>query len=430
MTANNLANTNLDTKTLPKRSLVIASFSTVVEWYDFTLYLYFASTISKVYFGDTPKSLIITLAGFALSYLMRPLGAYFFGHLGDKFGRKIVLISTMSIMSVAMLLTAILPTFAQIGIWSGVLMLLFRCAMAFSVGGEYTGVVAYLVEGAKPYRRGFVASLASAFSEVGGLLAVLMCALTVHFLGDVLFDWGFRVPFLFGAFLAFVILILRHNMAESPEFLAISEHKLPQKSPLLTTLKTHKSAIIKTFAISALGSITYYVGITFVPVFLNQTAKLPDNIALWLSTIASFSVIVITPFAGALSDKIGRKPLLISACVASAILPIVLFNMMTISVSAALIGAVVLACLAGVVSAVAASATSEQFDVSVRLSGLALGVTTATAIFGGLTPLLAQVFTDLTGKSYSAGFMIMVVAVCVLPFLWRLKETNPKLIKM
>ena len=129
---------------------------------------------------------------------------------------------------------------------------------------------------------------------------------------------------------------------------------------------------------------------------------------------------------GALSDKIGRKPVLIGACIANMILPIVLFNMMaTAHVMMALVGAVVLACLAGTVSAVAASATSEQFATHVRLSGLALGVTLATAVFGGLTPLLAQLFTNATGKAYSAGIMIMVVALCVLPVLMTLKETAP-----
>ncbi|ELA08935.1 major facilitator superfamily protein [Moraxella macacae 0408225] len=411
---------------LPKRSLFIASFSTIVEWYDFTLYLYFATVISRVFFGDNPKSLLITLTGFAVSYLMRPLGAVFFGHLGDKFGRKPVLLTTMTMMSVAMFITALLPTFNEIGIWSGVIMLLLRCIMAFSVGGEYTSVVAYLMEGAKPTNRGFIASLASAFSEIGGLLAVLVSALTVHFLGDNLLTWGWRIPFIVGGIMAMTVFVARHTMAESPEFLAYLEAKTPKKSPILTTFSQHKPAILKTFAISALGSITYYVGITFVPVFLTNTASFSEKTALWLSSIASFSVIIITPMIGVLSDKIGRKPVLIGACVLSAILPILLFQIMPLNTTAALIGSVILACMAGAVSAVATSATSEQFPINVRLSGLALGVTSATAIFGGLTPLLAQVFTEITGKSYASGVMIMVVAVCVLPVFLTLKETAPK----
>nr|WP_315040544.1 MFS transporter [uncultured Moraxella sp.] len=433
-----------DGKPLPKSSLLVASFSTIVEWYDFTLYLYFATVLSKVFFGDNPTSIVITLAGFAVSYLMRPLGAMFFGHFGDRFGRRATLLVTMTMMSIAMFLTALLPTFESIGIWSGILMLLLRCVMAFSVGGEYTGVVAYLVEGAKPHKRGFVASLASAFSEIGGLLAVFVSAVTVHFFAEDLLTYGWRLPFIFGAVLALLVLISRHRMAETPEFVkfiqqnqsvhhtsivAKSNHGVSKEnatSPLLLALKYHKPEIAKTFAISALGSITYYVGITFVPVFLVETVKVPQNIALWLSTIASFSVIVITPMIGALSDKIGRKPVLIGACIANMILPIVLFNMMaTAHVMMALVGAVVLACLAGAVSAVAASATSEQFATHVRLSGLALGVTLATAVFGGLTPLLAQLFTNATGKAYSAGIMIMVVALCVLPVLMTLKETAP-----
>ncbi|WP_228702726.1 MFS transporter [Faucicola boevrei] len=424
-----LTPTHLPFIPLSKRSLFIASFSTIVEWYDFTLYLYFATVISRVFFGDNPKSLLITLAGFAVSYLMRPLGALFFGHLGDTLGRRSVLLTTMTLMSIAMFLTAMLPTFHDIGIWSGVLMLLLRCVMSFSVGGEYTGVVAYLLEGAKPEKRGFISSLASAFSEIGGLLAVLVSTLTVYFLDNYLLTWGWRVPFIVGGTMALAVFMLRYNMAESPEFLQHSLNVKSKKSPIIDTLIYHKPAILKTFAISALGSISYYVGITFVPVFLTTNANFSEKTALWLSTVASFSVIIITPIVGALSDKVGRKLVLIGTGIISAIMPIFLFQLMTKSVTMALIGAVLLACIAGSVSAVATSATSEQFPVNVRLSGLALGVTSATAIFGGLTPLLAQVFTNITGKSYASGVMIMVVAVCVLPVFLTLKETAPRLNK-
>ena len=154
-------------------SLGIAAFSTVVEWYDFTLYLYFATVLSRVMFGGGEAGLLTTLASFALAYLLRPLGALFFGHIGDRYGRKRSLLLSVALMTAAMLAIAALPTFAEIGAAAGTLMLLLRCVMGFAVGGEYTGVVAYLLEGAAAGRRGLIASLASAASEVGGLLAVV-----------------------------------------------------------------------------------------------------------------------------------------------------------------------------------------------------------------------------------------------------------------
>ncbi|WP_290003588.1 MFS transporter [Faucicola atlantae] len=160
-------------KPVDKASLAVAALSTIVEWYDFTLYLYFASVLSRVFFGDTPQSLLVTLGGFAISYLMRPLGAAVFGHIGDKFGRKTMMMLSMLLITVAMFATALLPTAAQIGTAAGVTLIALRCVMSFAVGAEYTGVVAYLLEGAKRSRRGFITSLASAASEVGGLLAVV-----------------------------------------------------------------------------------------------------------------------------------------------------------------------------------------------------------------------------------------------------------------
>src|SRR5262249_14165538 len=141
---------------LPPRSMAVAAFSTIVEWYDFTLYLYFATVLSRVFYGGGAQSLLITLGGFAIAYLMRPLGAIFFGHIGDSRGRRRMMLVSVAVMTAAMLATALLPTRAQIGPAAGWLLLLLRCVMGFSVGGEYTGVVAYLLEGARPRRRGLI----------------------------------------------------------------------------------------------------------------------------------------------------------------------------------------------------------------------------------------------------------------------------------
>ncbi|MCD9874393.1 MFS transporter [Streptomyces sp. NR30] len=158
------------TAVLPRSSILVAALSTVVEWYDFTLYLYMTTVLSRVIFGTGTTSLLITLAVFAVAYLIRPLGAMAFGHIGDRLGRRKVLLGSMAVMTSAMPATALLPTRDQIGSVAGVLLLLLRCVMGFAVGGEYTGVTACLVEDAAPHRRGLVASPASAASEIGALL--------------------------------------------------------------------------------------------------------------------------------------------------------------------------------------------------------------------------------------------------------------------
>jgi len=165
---------------MSRASIAVAAFSTVVEWYDFTLYLYFATVLSRVFFGAGGAALSTTLATFAIAYLLRPLGGFIFGHIGDRFGRRRTMLISVALMTMTMLGTALLPTHAQAGAAAGWLLFLLRCVMGFSVGGEYIAVVAYLLEGAQPNRRGLITSLASASSEIGGLLAVGVSLLTVN----------------------------------------------------------------------------------------------------------------------------------------------------------------------------------------------------------------------------------------------------------
>ena len=237
--------------------MVVAAFSTIVEWYDFTLYLYFSTVLSRVFFGGGAGALGATLAGFAVAYLMRPLGAIVFGHIGDRHGRRRMMLLSVAMMSIAMLATALLPTRASAGPAAGWLLLLLRCVMGFSVGGEYTGVVAYLLEGAPHSRRGLITSSASAASEVGGLLAVGMSALTVSAMSAAALEsWGWRIPFLIGAALASSVWIARTMMDESPDFVRQRANGTVPESPLRHTLSHSRSGIFRAFSISALGSIT------------------------------------------------------------------------------------------------------------------------------------------------------------------------------
>ena len=423
-----IVNTRRPKGSVSGASIAVAAFSTVVEWYDFTLYLYFATVLSRVFFGGGETALITTLATFAIAYLLRPLGGMVFGHIGDRFGRRRTILLSVAIMTIAMFGTALLPTHAQAGAVAGWLLFLLRCIMGFSVGGEYNAIVAYLLEGAPPNRRGLIASMASASSEIGGLFAVGVCLLTANSMSPENLDsWGWRIPFLVGAVLAASVGIARTTMQESPDFDDQRARGTVPLSPLHYALTNYRAGILRAFAISALGSITYYIGITYVPTFLTSAGKLGEGDSLRLSTIAAFVVILVTPFTGALSDRVGRKPVLIFLSACSAILPIVLFTLMAGgSPSYALLGIVILACVAGGVSAVGAITAAEQFPGEGRISGLALGATTATAIFGGLTPYVAQVLTERTGWILVPGAMIAVVGVCVLPILMTLPETAPR----
>jgi MHS family proline/betaine transporter-like MFS transporter len=261
------------------------------------------------------------------------------------------------------------------------------------------------------------------------LLAVGVSALTVSFLSAGELDaWGWRIPFIVGAALAGSVWIARSTMHESPEFLRQKAKGTIPAVPLKHALANHRAGIARAFSISALGSITYYVGITYVPAFLTSVGKLSERESLWLSTIAAVAVILITPLTGILTDRIGRKPVLVGLCLGSAALPIIMFSLMaSSSTGEALAGAVILAMLAGAVSAVGAVATAEQFPGEGRITGLALGATMATAVFGGLTPYGAQLLVERTGWATAPGIMIALVAICVAPVLLRMRETAPSL---
>lgn len=412
---------------VPPSSMAIAAMSTIVEWYDFTLYLYFVTVLARVFYGDGAGSVGLALAGFAISYLMRPLGATVLGVFGDRHGRRRAMMVSMAIMTVAMGLIAVLPTRAVAGPAAGWLLLVLRCVMAFAVGGEYTGVVAYLVEGASPPRRGLIASMASAASQVGGLLAAGVSAIVVlSFSPATLVNWGWRVPFLIGAVLAGMIWIARSRMAESPEFTTAEAAGEIARNPLSLALGAERAGVLRGFSISSLGSISYYVGMTFIPAFLVATGAMGEGEALELSTLAALMFIVVSPIAGMASDRFGRRPMMIAIAVAGAVTPTVLFPVMAHGgVVLALCGALILAAISGSWSAVAASTTSEQFSSSARLSGLALGVTSATAVFGGLSPWLAQKSIAFTGWVWAPGAMIAVVACAVVPMLLMMPETAP-----
>ena len=259
------------------------------------------------------------------------------------------------------------------------------------------------------------------------MLAVGLAALTVSLTSPAELDsWGWRIPFFVGAALAATVWVARSTMHESPEFRRQQEQGTVPPEPLRYALRHHRAGIARGFAISSLGSITYYVGITYVPSFLTSAGALDERNALWLSTIAAVAVILVTPLVGWWSDRAGRRPVLLALCAARALLPATMVALMASgSPARALLGAVMLAAVAGGVSAVGAVATAEQFHGEARITGLALGATMATAIFGGLTPLVAQWLVERTGWTMAPGAMIALVAVCVLPVFLAMRETAP-----
>ncbi len=403
--------------------LAIAVVSTVVEWYDFTLFLYLSSVLSRVFFGDSPAGVLMTLATFAVSYLLRPVGGFVFGYVGDRWGRRPVLLASMALMFLATAGTAALPTFAQVGESAAVWLLALRCLMAFSVGGEYTGVMTYLLESSRARNRGLVTSLAAAASEIGALLAAGVAALTVSVLSaSQVEQWGWRLPFVVGGVMAAVILALRSTLPETPLFL--QSHAEVQREPVARVVRRQWQAVVRTFIISGLCSAAYYVGIIYLPTYLISVQKWSESSALWLAMLAAVIVVLASPLAGWISDRYGRPRTLRVLAIAAVVLPVPMFAAAgQPDVAMAVAAVVVLACLAGSLSAVGASAIPEQFEVRGRLTALAIGGTVATTIFGGIAPYVVQTLTESTNWPLVPGILIATVALAAIPAIRRGPET-------
>jgi MHS family proline/betaine transporter-like MFS transporter len=247
------------------------------------------------------------------------------------------------------------------------------------------------------------------------LLAVGSCAVLARNLDVAQLDaWGWRIPFLFGGVLAGAVWVTRNIIVETPLFHGPRVRDPAALRPLLYVLRNEARGLAMGFAISALGSVTYYVGITYVPSFLATVGQGSEAQALEFSSIAAVVVITVTPCFGWFSDLVGRKPVLLGLCLAGVILPVAMFQLIASgSAEAAVAGVAMLAVLGGGVSAVGATATAEQFSDAVRLSGLALGATTATALFGGAAPYAVHSLQMLTGIAEIPGVIIAAVAACV-----------------
>jgi MHS family proline/betaine transporter-like MFS transporter len=409
-----------------RRSMFVAAFGTVVEWYDFSIFFYVATTLTVEFFGDQTDSLLLTLGVGAAGFLFRPLGAMVFGHLGDRIGRRSTLIISAVLMAISMLGIAVIPNYEAIGIWAGVLMVTLRCLSGFSVGAEYTGIMVFLMESAGPGRRGLAASWAAANSEVGALLAVGSGALLANTLSSEAMDsWGWRLLFVLGAVLAALMVPLRSMMEETDTFKRLQKEKEEKKdrslerSPLLTACLEQPRAIIVAFLISSIGSVSYFLNITYVPTYIEEVAKVPNSGSLALGTVAAVVAIVVTPFFGLASDRFGRKPALAALMAVFVFATIPAYVLLSNPSSGiAVAGSAFLAIPAAGWSAVAAAMVPEQFTGTSRFSGMAIGYNVATVLFGGLSPLIATALMSSTGVSLApAIYATAVIVIAGIPTL-------------
>jgi MHS family proline/betaine transporter-like MFS transporter len=399
------------------RTLTAGAIGNALEWYDFGLFGYFAPVISSQFFpsADPRAALLNTFGVFAAGFLMRPIGAILFGHLGDRMGRKKALGLSVLLMAVPTALVGLLPSYQQIGLAAALLLLLVRLLQGLSVGGEYVGSMSYLAESAPPGRRGFASSWCNVSGGVGGLVGSGLAALLTRVLSpEQVADWGWRLPFLLSIPGGLASWRLRQSIAESPCFTDVRHAGKVARVPLRESLRSDRAAFLTIAGLSLLASIGWYLPWVWLVTWLDDInrPRMPQWEALTSSTLAGAVLIVLTPLCGALSDRLGRKPVILAGSVGYLVLSYPMFLWMsggafTAALSAQLVSAVLTALYGGA----SLAAFVELFPTRTRYSGLALSYNLAVAICGGTTPLVATWLVTVTGSTLAPAFYLMAAAL-------------------
>jgi len=405
-----------------------AAIGNFVEWFDFAVYGFLATTIAQQFFasGDPSVALLKTFAVFAVAFAFRPLGGVVFGMLGDRLGRKRILAITILLMAGATTLIGILPNYASIGLLAPVLLTLIRCVQGFSAGGEYAGACAYLMEHAPRHKRAWYGSFVpvSTFSAFA-CAAVVAYALDASLSAETMSRWGWRLPFLLAAPLGMVGLYMRWQLDETPAFQAVAEDNRIVHSPLRETLSNHGRAILCLGAFVSLTALSFYMFTTYFATYLQVAGGLSRAGALLVSVIALVFAALICPLAGAFSDKVGRRMTMLVTCLLLIFAVYPAFMMASSGSFAASIGGVLLLAVGAVLSGVVTAALlSETFPTRTRYTASAITYNMAYTIFGGTAPLMATWLINQTGSNLSPAFYLIAVSIMALAGGMALPETS------
>jgi MFS transporter, MHS family, proline/betaine transporter len=399
---------------IDRRSVVAGAIGNMLEWYDFAVFGFVASAISSQFFpsDDRLAGLLNTFAVFAVGYLARPLGGALFGHLGDRIGRKRALQISIVMMAVPTSLIAVLPTHAEIGVWAAVLLVLLRLAQGFSVGGEFIGSICYLVEVAPINKRGLFGSYA-VFSTVGGMLlgSAVAAGLNLALSPEAIAAWGWRLPFLGGVVLGFAGWKLRRQLLETPAFDDIVRQGRTSPHPVLRAMRQMPVEVAQVGIMVTLLGVGIYTLFIWMPTYLTHIVAPPVPHALIVNTLAMALMIALMPVAGRLTDRIGYKPVLVGAMIATAIVVYPLFVWIdTGGVMAMIVAMTVFAVVNGFLQGPTPVAMAAQFPVEIRCSAMAAGYNVSMAVFGGTAPLIATWLIGRTGNLAAPAWYVAVIA--------------------
>jgi len=406
------------------RSVTIAaSLGTAMEYYDFAVYAFMASIIAPLFFPSTDPlvGLLLTFGAFASSYLVRPLGAVIFGPIGDKYGRRNALALVILIMAAATTSIGFLPTYAQVGALAPVLLTLVRLVQGVSIGGEFGGAATYIGEFAPPRSRG--ASLGWLTVALGGgfLMGAVAAAALAAIIGEEALDnWGWRLPFWLALPLGVIGLVLRRRLTETPHFDEAAQHKDLERSPLATSLRENYVGILTAAGLLAGMTVSTYLSVVYAPSYLATVIGFSSSESLRITAVALVAYCVAAPFFAMLCDRIGRKPVFITALVGLVVVTYPAYAVIgSGQVGAATAMLTVLTVLTVASSVAVAPMLVELFATSTRFTSLGLGWNIAAALFGGAAPLIATSLVTATGSTTAPavyGISCCLLSLAIVPF--------------
>jgi MFS transporter, MHS family, proline/betaine transporter len=396
----------------PKPLQVAAAvIGNALEWYDFIIFGFLTVVIARLFFPAESQyaSLLLTTATFGVGFFMRPVGGILLGLYADHKGRKAALLLIIVLMTAAIAMIGFAPTYAAIGVAAPLIMVLARLLQGFATGGEFASATSFLIESAPAHRRGFYGS----WQMVGQGLAVLISALlgaliTRNLTAEALDSWGWRVPFLLGLVIGPVGLFIRRHLQETEAFLE-ARGAATVKQSFGTMLATHLKEVLVCMGIITSGTISFYVILLYMPTFARTQLHLPLDQAFVAQSISLACMIALTPLSGALSDRIGRKPIIIAALTLYFVLVYPLFNWVhdNPSFGSLVTMQIILCCLLGVFVGPFSTALAEQFATRARSTGLGIAYNLAVMIFGGFAQFFVTWLIEATGSPIAPSFYVM-----------------------
>ena len=403
------------------RIVAAGAIGNVLEWFDFAVYGYFAAAIGRTFFPSAnPVAQVLAAFGiFAVGFLLRPVGGALIGYLGDRLGRRKALTFSVLAMAIPTFLVGVLPGYDTLGLAAPLLLTVLRMVQGLSVGGEYTTSIVFMVENASPARRGVVGAMACCGAVAGILAGSATGAVLATLLSPAALEaWGWRIPFLFGLVVGLAGFALRHGLEEEPVKLRAAS------SPLAAVLREHRSLLLRLAGLAVFNSVGFYVIFVYVVSWLQFTDGVSPSRALDINTISMVLLLPTMVAMGALSDRIGRRPVMLFAVVAGLLTAWPLFWLMhSPSPVLELAGQLGFVLTIGAYLGCQPAMMVEATPAAVRCTTIALGFNVTMGILGGVSPLAATWLVERTGNDYSPAFMVMAAAAVSLATLGGFRET-------